>query len=123
LNPSPMSNCTVRISPGLDFESNFTLLTPVKSEVDKKGTFPCGRMKGFESKQFQLPEDYVCDQCTLQWTWITPKGNFYSCSDLIINGNTIQDCIAKCKNGGACFNGKCLCTENFYGEFCENNSK
>ena len=30
---------------------------------------------------------------------------------------------ALCKNGGACFNGKCLCVNGFYGEFCENNSK
>lgn len=27
--------------------------------------------------------------------------------------------MARCHNGGACFNGKCMCTSEFYGEFCE----
>jgi hypothetical protein len=29
--------------------------------------------------------------------------------------------MAKCLNGGACVNGKCVCQKNFDGEFCENN--
>lgn len=28
--------------------------------------------------------------------------------------------MAKCLNGGACVNGKCICTKNFGGDFCEN---
>jgi hypothetical protein len=28
--------------------------------------------------------------------------------------------MGKCLNGGACFNGACVCTKQFYGEFCEN---
>ena len=27
--------------------------------------------------------------------------------------------MARCNNGGACFNGKCICLQEFYGEFCE----
>ena len=27
--------------------------------------------------------------------------------------------MAKCRNGGSCVNGKCVCTKNFSGELCE----
>ena len=30
--------------------------------------------------------------------------------------------MAKCLNGGACVNGKCVCAKNFYGDFCEQNT-
>lgn len=120
--PSINGNCTVKLSPGLEHETNFTLLSPVSVQTYNDGSFPCGRIKGFESQQFTLPNDYVCDQCTLQWAWTTSAGKIYSCSDIIINGMKIDDCIARCQNGGACFNGKCLCDVNFYGEFCQNNS-
>jgi hypothetical protein len=123
ITPVGNANCTVKLSPGLDQETTFTTLKPYDVKLDKNGHFPCGQVKGFEAHQFELPNDYVCDQCTLQWTWITPKGSFYSCSDIIINGNKIEDCIAKCTNGGACFNGKCLCVDDYYGEFCQLNSK
>jgi hypothetical protein len=122
VNPAPQANCTVKLSPGLDEESNFTALYPNDLVTDNTGSFPCGRTKGFESQQFKLPDDYVCDQCTLQWAWHTDKGILYSCSDIIINGNRIENCLAKCQNGGACFNGKCLCKEGFYGEYCEYSS-
>jgi len=122
ISPIAGGNCTVKLSPGLENESNFTALRPLNLPgYNREFSFPCGRVKGFESQQFALPEDYVCDQCTLQWTWNTPFGILYSCSDIIINGNKINDCLARCKNGGACFNGKCLCTEQFYGDFCEYN--
>lgn len=123
INPVAQGNCTVKLSPGLDTEANFTSLNPIDIKLDKNGQFPCGRVKGFDSHEFKLPEDYVCDQCTLQWTWLTPAGNFYSCSDIIINGNNIEGCLAMCKNGGACFNGKCICAEGFYGDYCQHNGK
>jgi hypothetical protein len=32
----------------------------------------------------------------------------------------VENCMARCNNGGACFNGKCMCLQEFYGDFCEN---
>ena len=118
--------CTVKISPGLETEESFKVLFPLDSENNynkENGKFPCGRIKGFENKKFRLPEDYVCDGCTLQWSWFTPVGTIYACSDMMINGQKIENCIASCLNGGACFNGKCMCRNGFSGEFCENESK
>ena len=86
--PAQNANCTVKISPGLDKEDSFKTIFPADGTAASNGEFPCGRSQGFDSKQFKLPENYVCDQCTLQWRWNTPRGNFYSCSDLTINGMT-----------------------------------
>lgn len=125
--PAQNANCTVKISPGLDNETKFTTIFPADGTSNKLGEFPCGRIQGFDTKQFKLPENYVCDQCTLQWKWMTPKGDYYSCSDITINGMTslyflilVENCMARCHNGGACFNGKCMCLQEFYGDFCEN---
>lgn len=119
LVPENSGFCTVKISNGRQDEESFKLLKPVNEEINKDGSFICGREKGFENKEFILPEDYECDGCTLQWKWSTSYGDIYSCSDIIINGENLGKCIGKCLNGGSCFNGKCLCLENFSGEFCE----
>jgi hypothetical protein len=118
-------NCTVKLAPGPDEakEKDFVPLMPTSTKANANGTFPCGRVKGFEAQEFDLPDDYVCDRCILQWSWTTPVGTFYSCSDLIINGAKIKECMGRCKNGGSCFNGECICTDNYYGKFCETNSK
>jgi hypothetical protein len=118
--PENSGNCTVKISNGLQNEENFILLKPVDGEVNEDGSFKCGREKGFENKDFILPNDYECDGCTLQWTWSTSYGEIYSCSDIIINGGKLNKCMGKCLNGGTCFNGECLCVKGFNGEFCEN---
>lgn len=120
----PIQNgfCSVKISPGPESEKDFKILYPLEIKSNSVGEFFCGRVKGFETQKFLLPEDYVCDRCTLQWVWKTPIGDIYSCSDVMIDGQKIGDCIASCLNGGSCFNGKCICKEDFYGEFCENNS-
>ena len=120
LVPENSGNCTVKISNGRQDEESFQLLKPVNEEVNKDGSFICGREKGFENKEFILPEDYECDGCTIQWKWSTSYGDIYSCSDIIINGEQLGKCIGKCLNGGSCFNGNCLCLENYSGEFCEN---
>ena len=120
LVPENSGNCTVKISNGLQNEENFELLKPVDGEVYHDGSFKCGREKGFENKDFILPEDYECDGCTLQWKWSTSYGDIYSCSDIIINGGKLNKCMGKCLNGGTCFNGECLCVKGFTGEFCEN---
>lgn len=86
--PAINGNCSVKISPGLENATNFKTLLPADGSANSTGFFPCGRSQGFETKQFKLPDNYVCDQCTLQWRWATPKGSFYSCSDITINGQT-----------------------------------
>ena len=119
LVPESSGNCTVKISNGLQDEDNFILLKPLNEKVNEDGSFKCGREKGFENKEFNLPEDYECDGCTLQWKWSTSYGDIYSCSDIMINGGSLSKCMGKCLNGGSCFNGNCLCVEGFTGEFCE----
>ena len=121
--PEYTGNCTVKISNGLQDEKNFKLLKPVDGEINEDGSFLCGREKGFEHREFKLPDDYECDGCTLQFTWSTPYGNIYSCSDVIINGGELENCMGKCLNGGSCFNGKCLCLKGFSGEFCEDSEE
>ena len=73
--PENTGNCTVKISAGLQNEENFELLKPVDGEINEDGSFACGREKGFETKEFILPEDYVCDGCTLQWKWTSSYGH------------------------------------------------
>ena len=119
LVPENSGNCTVKISNGIQDKDNFKLLKPVDGNINKDGSFICGREKGFEHKEFLLPKDYECDGCTLQWKWSTPYGDIYSCSDIIINGGSLNKCLGKCLNGGSCFNGECLCINGFTGEFCE----
>ena len=121
--PENSGNCTVKISNGLQEEDNFQILEPVDGKVNEDGSFICGREKGFENKEFILPDDYECDGCTLQWTWKTSYGDIYSCSDIIINGGSLNKCMGKCLNGGSCFNGKCLCVDGFSGDFCEDDNK
>ena len=123
LVPENSGNCTVKISNGRQDEEDFKLLEPINGEINDDGSFTCGREKGFEYKEFNLPKDYECDGCTLQWKWSTSYGDIYSCSDIIINGGSLTKCMGKCLNGGSCFNGKCLCTNGFTGEFCEDDNK
>jgi hypothetical protein len=85
-HPTGSGNCTVSISPALD--QNFTSLKPLDSEVvyDENFSFACGRQHGFEFQQFELPENYASDSSTLQFKWETPKGTYYTCSDIMIIG-------------------------------------
>ena len=119
LVPENSGNCTVKISNGRQDNESFKLLKPVDSEVNSDGSFKCGREKGFEHREFILPENYECDGCTLQWKWSTSYGEVYSCSDIIINGGQLSKCMGKCLKGGSCFNGECLCLKGYTGEFCE----
>lgn len=118
INPEANGNCTVSISNGFETEGSFTVLNPIK-EYNNDGSFECGREKGLEKKEFQLPPDWECDRCIMQWKWQTSSGIYYSCSDIIINGTTLAACSGKCQNGGQCFNGGCICLPGFTGDFCE----
>jgi len=119
VKPEINGKCTVKISAGLENETLFETLYPTNGNFDKDGAFECGRTKGFEHKEFKLPENYECDGCILQWKWKTNYGDIYSCSDIIIDGKQLDACRAQCLNGGSCFNGICLCPNGFSGEFCE----
>ena len=119
VKPEINGKCTVKISAGLENETLFETLYPTNGNFDKDGAFECGRTKGFEHKEFKLPENYECDGCILQWKWKTNYGDIYSCSDIIIDGKQLDACRAQCLNGGSCFNGVCLCPNGFTGEFCE----
>lgn len=119
VKPEINGKCTVKISAGLENETLFETLYPSSGSYDINGAFDCGRTKGFENKEFKLPENYECDGCILQWKWKTNYGNIYSCSDIIIDGKKLDSCRAQCLNGGTCFNGVCLCPNGFRGEFCE----
>ena len=123
LVPENSGNCTVRISNGLQEIEDFQILEPIDGKINEDGSFKCGREKGFEHKEFNLPEDYECDGCTIQWQWSTPYGDIFSCSDIIINGGNLNKCMGKCLNGGSCFNGECLCVDGFTGDFCEDDHK
>lgn len=75
-----------------------------------------------------------CDSCTLQWSWFTPYGVIRQCSDIMIYAPTgkqdkaffhsyltlvVKECLGLCKNGGVCYDGACLCREQYEGEHCE----
>ena len=119
VKPEINGTCTVKISAGLENETLFETLYPTSGESNLNGEFECGRTKGFENREFKLPENYECDGCILQWKWKTNYGNIYSCSDIIIDGKKLDSCRAQCLNGGTCFNGVCLCPNGFRGDFCE----
>ena len=61
LVPEYSYNCTVKISKGMQNEDNLELLKREDGETFFHGSFICGREKGFENKDFILPENYECD--------------------------------------------------------------
>jgi len=114
------SSCTIRISNGIDDESQFVTVFPRDQSADSFGKFPCGRFpNSYENKEFNLPEKLSCEKCTLQLIWEYDNITNYHCADITIMDDQIKFCMGKCKNDGACVNGKCVCLENYYGTYCE----
>ena len=66
-----------------------------------------------------FPEDISCEKCTIQLIWLTDNMKQYFCADITLMSEAIKPCIGKCLNGGACYNGKCVCNEGYSGYFCE----
>jgi hypothetical protein len=61
---SPDGNCTVRLGSGLD-EDDFTVLKPTDGTADENGKFPCGRVGGYDGKEFKFSKGSTCESCTL----------------------------------------------------------
>ncbi len=110
--------CTVKISYGNDLTSYQTLI-PSDNSTDSMGWFPCGEEEGLETKDFYIPDNRTCESCTLQWTWENKVATYYQCSDIEITESKDAKCIGKCKNGGLCSDGFCLCQGEWGGHYCE----
>ena len=73
-------NCTIRLGTGIDIEESFMVLKPI-NVPNVEGVFKCGHSnKSTEQVVAKLPEDFQCDNCTLQLVWETDKGPRYQCS-------------------------------------------
>jgi hypothetical protein len=110
--------CSVRLLLGTDFAPEHTLV-PSDNSTDDMGWFPCGDAAGLFTKDFQFPEGLTCDSCTLQWVWQNKVATYYQCVDLEITVGVDSACYGKCKNGGFCSEGLCLCPGDWRGTFCE----
>jgi len=101
---------------GLDTEDSFVPL-----EVKDGGTiFPCGQSNhASEYVEVSIPDNFSCESCTLQFIWKGKGETQYDCADVLIDSDSLDNCWKLCKNGGACFNGECICHKGYAGEFCE----
>lgn len=120
LNPGENSTCMIRIGTGLDDEASFSLLTPLNEKANEEGWFRCGGYSNaYESRTFRLPNEISCESCTVQLIWNSSGELHYQCADITVMNEKVPLCMGKCHNGGACVNGKCVCRERYYGDFCE----
>ena len=106
VHPDMEGNCTIRLGGGLSDE-DFKVMTPLDGSANKKGYFPCGSSSGtIEGKEFNLPENFTCDDCVLQIIWDTKAtGKLYHCADIEVLGSQVEECAGHCMNGGVCLNG------------------
>ena len=91
----------------------------------------------YEKVKIRLPK-IDCEFCTLQFIvfssngyflfsifffkmFFIRKGNFFQCSDLMIKHFNGLDgyCLLPCQHDGICSNGKCQCTKDYTGRYCE----
>lgn len=68
----------------------------------------------------RLPRGLTCDSCIIEVLWRTEKGKQSLCSDvMILGGLEVAECIGLCQHGGVCSNGRCVCSEDYYGSNCQ----
>lgn len=121
ITPS-VGKCTVKLSYGTDI-STYHILIPTDNSTDVSGWFACGDEKGLHSKIFTFPPGVSCDICTLQWIWDTESVTYYQCIDIEITEGIDSACYGKCKNGGFCSEGLCVCPNNLVGVYCEHEAR
>jgi hypothetical protein len=114
--------CTLRVMFGTEFSEQHVLV-PTDNSTDSFGFFPCGESEGSFSKVFKFPDEVSCDSCTLQWVWKSSLETYYLCSDIEILEDKDAACYGKCKNGGFCNEGLCVCPDGFIGTFCETDDR
>ncbi|OMJ83507.1 hypothetical protein SteCoe_15538 [Stentor coeruleus] len=114
--------CSVKLSYGTDISTYHTLV-PTDNSTDINGWFDCGDEKGLHSKIFMFPSGVSCDICTLQWIWNTELITYYQCIDIEIIEGVDSACYGKCKNGGYCSEGLCVCPNSWVGVYCEHEAK
>ena len=119
--PSTNANCTINIGNGKDTVESFVTVKPLDVPIiNENQSFACGRTNhSIDRITFKLPEEFQCDNCTLQVIKETEFGIYYECSDVRILEKDSMACSDKCQNNGMCINGKCSCMDLYEGEFCE----
>lgn len=97
------------------------MLSPLDESGDELGWFPCGRQEtNFEAKEVRLPRDLSCDACIVEVLWKTEKGKQSFCSDImVLGGAEVPECFGLCTHSGVCSNGKCVCSDMYYGSNCQ----
>jgi cobalamin biosynthesis Mg chelatase CobN len=119
-------------------------MTPLFQDVEgKEGKFTCGIKTMYnktssstqsssssssflkEYRKFVVPLNLTCKKCVVQFAVYADFGNFYQCSDILIQPNTnLEDlCEASCSERGVCVDGKCQCLSGYHGKFCQYSSK
>ena len=107
VHPDAEGNCTIRLGVGAQ-EGDYKVLRP-NDKQDVNGKFACGReQSNYEGKVVQLPQNFTCDDCTLQVEWETrAAGKQFMCADIQVLGGEIADCSGQCTNGAVCMMGQC----------------
>eukprot|EP01017_Pseudomicrothorax_dubius_P031554 TRINITY_DN4042_c0_g1_i7.p1 TRINITY_DN4042_c0_g1~~TRINITY_DN4042_c0_g1_i7.p1 ORF type:complete len:211 (+),score=13.09 TRINITY_DN4042_c0_g1_i7:239-871(+) len=119
-SPVPGSTCFFEISNSSN--TSFRAIAPYDVEMGTTAPdakFPCGmNSNSVEEKSF-LVKGFSCDSCAIRWNMNTTYGIFRQCADAIIYTDKVKSCFGLCEHHGVCVNGKCECTKDYDGDFCE----